>query len=259
VIVTTAVKPSESHIAKAQQLAGELSGRYIARDKHSVQKLMEQSESGSVIVVTEKEVRLFDEGRPQPFFFHPSMAFVRVKRLMKGEQDPLLVLSRCEKGDHVIDCTAGLCGDSLVFSYGVGSQGSVTALESEPVLCALVRDGLANYYTGEEEIDQAMRRIELHCIHHLQYLQSLPDKSSDIVYFDPMFRQPIHESSSMKPLRRLANASPLSTEAVTEAIRVARKTVIMKENGFSDQFEQLGFEKISHTRIGYGVINIDRQ
>ena len=258
-IVTTAVKPSDAHIAKAQQLAEELSGRFVQREKYSVQNLMEQSDTGSVIVVTEKEVRLFDVKRPQPFFFHPSMAYVRVKRMMKGEQDPLLVLSRCEKGDHVIDCTAGLCGDSLVFSYGVGSEGTVIALESEPVLCALVRDGLASYRSNEKEIDQAMRRIKLNRIDHLQYLKNLPDNSADIVYFDPMFRQPIHESSSMKPLRRIANTNPLTEEAINEAIRVARKTVIMKENGFSDQFEQLGFKKISHTRIGYGVINVDGQ
>ncbi|MGI2293234.1 class I SAM-dependent methyltransferase [Paenibacillus sp. GXUN7292] len=256
-IVTTAVKPTEAHIAKAQQLAREVGGQFVPREKHSIQKLKEQSAEGAVIVVTEKEVRLFDAHRAQPFFFHPSMALVRVKRLLKGEQDPLLVLSKCEQGDHIIDCTAGLCGDSLVFSFGAGREGKVTALESEPVLCALVRDGLASYRSGEADIDEAMRRIELQCTEHLQFLKKLPDKSADIIYFDPMFRQPVHESSSMKPLRTIANASPLTIEAIREATRVARKTVIMKENNFSDQFEQLGFKKISHAKIGYGVIHID--
>ena len=256
-IVTTAVKPSETHIAKAQQLAQDVKGQWVPRDKHSVQRLMEKSATGSVIVVTEKEVRLYDTHWAQPFFFHPSMALVRAKRLIKGEQDPLLVLSRCEQGDHVIDCTAGLCGDSLIFSYGVGSRGKVIALESEPVLCALVRDGLASYQSGEADIDEAMRRIELNCIEHLNFLKKMPDKSADIIYFDPMFRQPVHESSSMKPLRTMANSNPLKMESIYEAVRVARKTVIMKENNFSDQFEQLGFKKISHAKIGYGVINID--
>ena len=86
-----------------------------------------------------------------------------------------------------------------------------------------------------------MRRIEVRHSHHLDYLKSLPDQSVDIVYFDPMFREPITDSASINPLRHYANGEPLDAESVREAIRVARKTVVMKEARSSGEFERLGF------------------
>jgi hypothetical protein len=72
-------------------------------------------------------------------------------------------------------------------------------------------------------------------------LRSLPDKSADIVYFDPMFRIPVEESSSISPYRFIANPEPLSLEAVTEAVRVARRKVILKDHRDSPEFDRLGF------------------
>jgi Protein of unknown function (DUF548). len=257
-IVTTSDKPSQRALAAAKRLAGELSAPYVARGKQTLRQLAERMENIRMIVVTEKEVRYYDGQTEAPLYFHPSMAFVRVKRLRRGESDPLVDLTGCEQGDSVIDCTAGLAADSLVFSYAVGEAGAVTALESEPILCAVVREGLAGYRSGLPDVDEAMRRIRMKNVNHAAYLAGLPDKSVDIVYFDPMFRQPIHESNALEPLRNLANDSALTIETVKEAVRVARKTVVMKEHRKSGEFERLGFERrhVNTSKIAYGVIEV---
>ncbi|MNI75326.1 hypothetical protein D3C73_1314660 [compost metagenome] len=87
-------------------------------------------------------------------------------------------------------------------------------------------------------------------------LKQMPDKSADLIYFDPMFRDPIMESSAISPLRMFANNSSLTGEVIAEAKRVARKSIVLKEKKGSGEFERLGFETVerSHTKIVYGVI-----
>jgi 16S rRNA (guanine1516-N2)-methyltransferase len=258
VIVTTTAKPSSSALDQAARLSVELSASLKPRGNLTVNKLLTLTEDKRLIVVTENEVRYYDGQSDTPLYFHPSMAFVRVKRLRRGETDPLIQLSGCEEGDHVIDCTAGLASDSLVFSYAVGPTGSITAIESEPVLCALVREGLAGYVTSLPDVNEAMRRINMINSHHMNYLSNLPDKSVDIVYFDPMFRKPIHESSSMEPLRAVANMDALSLESIEQAQRVARKSIVLKEHQASGEFSRLGFERrhVNTSKIAYGVIQL---
>ncbi|QAY66059.1 class I SAM-dependent methyltransferase [Paenibacillus protaetiae] len=259
-IVTTTDRPKPEMYAKAQLLSKELDIPFVPRRNRTLGKLAEQQRDERLLVVTDRELRYYYAG-PQapPLYFHPSMAYVRVKRLRAGEKDPLITISRCESGDKVLDCTAGLAADSLVFSYAVGTEGAVTALESEEALYVVVRDGLASYESSLPDVDEAMRRIRMVNTGHLSYLCSLPDNSVDIVYFDPMFREPIHESSALQPLRGLANVGALAEEAVAEAKRVARKTVVMKEHRDSGEFERLGFEKkhANTSKIAYGVIDVD--
>ncbi|GKU79365.1 class I SAM-dependent methyltransferase [Paenibacillus sp. L3-i20] len=257
-IITTAPRPSERINEQVRKLAAELSAKAIPRRNASIQKLLDMSDDNRVIIATEKEVRFYDNANEPPLYFHPSMAYVRVKRLRRGETDPLIELSGCSIGDHIIDCTAGMAADSLVFSYAVGEQGRVEALESEPILCALVREGLASYESGLPDVDAAMKRIHLSCKNHAHYLANLPNKSADIVYFDPMFRQPIMESSAISAFRTIANMDALSAEVVEHAVRVARKTVVIKENQRSGEFERLGFKRThaNTSKIAYGVIHV---
>jgi 16S rRNA (guanine1516-N2)-methyltransferase len=261
-IVTTAAKPSEQTMAKARALADELSGRFQLRRGQTLSQLMTAGSDDQLLVVLDNEVRYYTGSTSeQPLYYHPSMAFVRVKRLLRGERDPLIELSGCQPGDSIIDCTAGLAADSLVFSVAVGPEGSVTALESESVLHAVVREGLSSYESGITEVDEAMRRIKLERMNHTDYLASLPDNSVDIVYFDPMFEEAIEESSAIGPLRSLANHGRLSEAAVQEAVRVARKCVMLKEQRGSSEFERLGFTRCKTkktSKITYGVIAVDR-
>lgn len=259
-IVTTTDRPKPATLSKAHALAEECAARYVARGNRTLGKLAEQLQDDRLLVVTDRELRYYYAGpQSDPLYFHPSMAYVRVKRLRAGETDPLITVSRCEPGDTVLDCTAGLGADALVFSYAVGESGKVTALESQAPLYLIVREGLSSYQSSLPDVDEAMRRIQMLHANHDNYLSQLPDQSVDIVYFDPMFREPIHESSALQPIRRLANEDALAEQTVAHALRVARKCVVMKEHKDSGEFARLGFAK-RHTntsKIAYGVIDVD--
>ncbi|OXM16479.1 class I SAM-dependent methyltransferase [Paenibacillus herberti] len=259
-IVTTTDYPSELMLEMAARLAKELNARLTPRRRRTLGQLAEQAGDRELLVVTSTQLRYYGGPQEPPFYFHPSMAYVRVKRLRKGEADPLVSLSGCQPGDQVLDCTAGLAGDSFVFSYATGPEGGVTALESEPVLHAIVREGLQQYESELEDANAALRRITPVLADHADFLKGLPDKSYDIVYFDPMFRDPVHESSSIGPLRGLANPDPLHPGIVREAVRVARRTVIIKETNNSPEFDRLGFVRCpvkKTSAVGYGVIQVD--
>jgi 16S rRNA (guanine1516-N2)-methyltransferase len=231
----------------------------------SVRKLSQAYGASTLLLQADNQLKLYADIEPDlsstepiPMFFHPSMSFVRVKRLMQGEGDALIECSAAAPGDSVLDCTAGLASDSIVFSYAVGPEGHVTTVESAPALHMLVREGLAHYKTHLEPFNEAMRRIEVKWGDHERVMEQMPDCSVDIVYFDPMFRSPIEDSSGIQPLRRLANHSPLSETAIRHAKRVARKRIVLKEHRDGGEFERLGFERInrSGTKITYGVIQL---
>jgi 16S rRNA G966 N2-methylase RsmD len=255
-LVTTSYSPSREAEEKAKRFAEELNVRYVSRGSASVRRLGERYRDKRFLLVTERELHYYGGGET-PLFFHPSLSLVRVKRLLNGEPDGLIEISGAVPGDVVLDCTAGLGSDSIVFSYAVGETGEVTAMESEPALYTIVREGLQAYETHLETFNAAMRRVRMKLGPHLEELRARADKSVDIVYFDPMFRDPVEESSAIGPLRQVANHAPLSLEAIREAVRVSRKCVVLKEHRDSGEFERLGFGQPARTRtkIAYGVIH----
>lgn len=254
-LVTTPYKFGDESLAYAQQISEQLGGQFVARKSYTLRGLQRKYEQSQILVVDKQQLRYYD-GEAAPLYFHPNMGYVRVKRMRDGEQDPLVRVSGCAAGDTVLDCTAGLASDSLVFAYAVGQQGRVVALESEPILAVIVREGLRTYETEHNDVNEAMRRIELVCAAHVDYLRQLPDRSVDIVYFDPMFRLPIHESAALAPLRTVANEAALSLEAIEQAKRVARKSVVLKEHKDSGEFARLGFTVQTRNQVAYGVIHL---
>ncbi|WP_274650640.1 class I SAM-dependent methyltransferase [Paenibacillus humicola] len=252
-IVTTPRQCPPALIEYANGLAAELGGRYVPRRRETLSGLKTLYGDARLLVADERGLRYYEDS-DEPFYFHPSMAYVRVKRLRRGERDPLVELSGCRPGDTVLDCTAGLGSDAIVFSYAAGPEGRVTALESEQLLYTIVREGLKTYATDHHDVNEALRRIDVRLADHREYLAALPDNSADIVYFDPMFRQPIHESAALQPLRALANPSALSADTIRHAVRVARRSVVMKEHRESGEFERLGFRLRHANKIAYGVI-----
>lgn len=254
-LVTTSYAPTEFMNAKAKALAQELGGRWVDRRRESLARLQQRYQDYDILIVTGQDIR-YVRGQSPPLFFHPSVSLVRIKRLLKGEKDSMLSACGVEAGDVVLDCTAGLASDAIVFSYQVGVNGRVIALESERIPALLTREGLRSYESDLEPLNEAMRRVELLHANHLDYLRNQPNRSVDIVYFDPMFRQPVEDSAWISPLRSLANVRPLSAGAVLEACRVASKKVVLKELHGSGEFERLGFEIVSstNTKVAYGVI-----
>ncbi|MBP1999687.1 16S rRNA G966 N2-methylase RsmD [Paenibacillus shirakamiensis] len=254
-IITTGDHEAPDAVRRAEHLAVELGIPYVRRNRTSLTRLAAQQQTDAIFVILEQGIRLITSDHAS-MAFHPSMSFVRAKRLLKGESDVMLHIAKVSAGDQIIDCTAGLGSDSIVFSLAAGKEGRVTAVESSLPLYGLLKEGLKTYTSGVKEFDEALRRIEVQHANHLDVLRALPDKSVDIVYFDPMFRDPVMESSSISPMRIFANGESLMELSISEACRVARKTVILKEKRDSGEFSRLGFSvyERSHTKIAYGVI-----
>jgi 16S rRNA (guanine1516-N2)-methyltransferase len=254
-LVTTSYEPKQEQLQEAEHLALELGGRVVLRRQMTLDKLRQRFGDEDILLVSKERIEYHHEQR-QPLFFHPSTAAVRVKRLLKDEPDPLLELAGIRRGDRIIDCTAGLGSDAIVFSFAAGEEGTVTALESAKIPSFLLKQGLSVYHSEVPGLNEAMRRIRVLRTDHLTYLKQQPDASADVVYFDPMFRRPITESSSIKAIRGIADDRALTAEAIQEAVRVAARAVVLKEHRDCEEFERLGFPEIhrSSTKIAYGVI-----
>lgn len=254
-MVTTGYAPTADIVHRAKQLAGESGLLYVRRGHATLPRLSARYGEEEWLIVAKDGTRYVRTGNA-PVFFHPSMAYLRIRRLLKGESDPMLEASGASIGDQVLDCTAGLAADAIVFASRVGPHGGVTALESRLPIYLVVREGLSAYESDLPELQAALPRIRIKHADHLDYLREQADDSFDIVYFDPMFRIPVNESNAIDPLRHISDARPLQHEAVSEAVRVARKCVVLKEHRDSGEFARLGFELVYRTsnKIAYGVI-----
>ena len=192
-------------------------------------------------------------------FFHPGMSHLRIKNLLLGHGDHLVTALGLTEGMHVLDCTLGTGADAIVESFAVGAAGAVTALESNPLIAAVIADGLAHATGDNYEMHAAMRRITVHHADALAFLRAAETDSYDVIYFDPMFRRPLHESAGMNALRVLADMRALTEEMIAEACRVARRRVVMKERRGSAEFDRLGFTHVmggKYSRIAYGVMKL---
>ncbi|WAH44644.1 class I SAM-dependent methyltransferase [Alicyclobacillus fastidiosus] len=254
-IATAPRNATARQIELAATLAKHFGVRYVARDDLGLEQLYE-AYGVEAIIVADDPVKLWHRKAATPLFFHPSMGAQRIERIERGETDRLLKVMGVQPRHVVVDATLGLASDALVFARQVGPGGQVVGIEASPylygVLAAVQQFGSTRY----PEATQLLRRVDIHCVHHLTWLKRQPDDSVDAIYFDPMFRTPEEESSSMAPLRSFAESSALLPEAVEEAKRVARNCVVVKERPTSGVFHRLGLTPdLPRRKIAYGVWN----
>ncbi|MDR3540592.1 MAG: class I SAM-dependent methyltransferase [Desulfosporosinus sp.] len=230
-------------------------------------RLTRSGEEVAELIITRQGVFLTD-GK-EKLSFHPSMALIRLINILRGESDRYLEATQLKAGDVLIDATLGLGTDALIGAWAVGDKGSVLALEQSPIIAALVQDGLNHFKEiipnakNEEKQDswfalgQAARQIKVHWREHREFFSSIPSRSVDVVYFDPMFRRTRKQSDSIQPLHQWSDHSPLDQEAVLEACRIARHRVVLKERKNSNEFRRLGFEILlggRYSPVDYGII-----
>ncbi len=252
-IVTTSHRTTYVQTETAKQLASMFNVSFAERADMSVKDLTEKFGADGLIVVSAKRTSYISGG--QEFFFHPGLARLRIKELKNGKADQMIKAMSLKPGDSVLDCTTGPGADAIVASYISGPNGSVTGLESSPIISALVGAGLLSY-SEDEDIALAMRRIKVINTDYKIYLADLDPRSYDIIYFDPMFRAPRHKSPAMNSARLLANPAPVEVKTVELAMRAAAKRVVMKERRGSAEFTRLGFKCIfggNYAPVAYGV------
>lgn len=243
---------------QARELAETVGGVFQPRQDRSLEDLA--AFGWPVVVLTQQGMQVHTpEGI---LYYHPGMGKPRIKRLKKGGQDPMVVAMDLSAGQSVLDCTLGLGSDALVASYVVGPSGRVVGWESIPLLAELVRRGLQEYEDDDPSVVEAMRRIRVENRDHRVALATLASRSFDVVYFDPMFREPVHLSAHMRPLRLLVDQRPLEEAVVQEALRVARRRVVIKERRDSPLFARWGVRKLvggRNSRVVYGVLEVPEE
>lgn len=260
-VITTIRKVTIDLENKAKQIAKDLSIPYVTRNNLGIDKIKQQENTNTVIVV--KKDKLVLDLPTGEMFFHPNMAQIRMKRLRCGDIDNMLEAMGGREflqNKTVLDCTLGFASDAIISSYGVGPKGKVIGLEVNPLIALIVKDGLKTYLPTNYDLKSAMDNITVINQDYLSFLKEQADNSFDVIYFDPMFRHALTDSKSLNPLRQLADMRAVSHEALNEAKRVAKYRIVFKENSRSLEFSRLGFTKIcggKYAPIHYGVIDLN--
>ena len=254
VAITVSNKAGWAQCELAKQYARQLEVAYLARKP--ITAMLEENELQAILVLENSGWKL--KTTEQEFFFHPSRAKLRIENLLKGGTDNLLEAMQLQTGMKILDATLGLASDALVCAYALGNQGTITGIEASKWISFIVTQGLKDYSTIGL-LENAAQRIKVHCQDHLSYLVSQADASYDIVYFDPMFEHPVHGSSNMQPLREFACSQELTLLAIEQALRVARRRVVIKENKYNSLFAKLPLTRVCggrYSKIKYAVIEV---
>lgn len=237
---------------RANETAGRLGLKFVARQADPYEKIFE--ETGAEAAYVETDDYPIIHTRAGDFYFHINTAGRRTKNV--EEPDTLIRALEPLPGDHILDATLGIACDALVVATRL-TTGIITGVESNLLLADLARRGLNDYdYKRKEYLKQAALRIEVVNADHKEFLRGCADGEYDLIYFDPMFEETVVTSNSMQRQRAVADMEPLSTEAVSEAKRVAKRRIVIK--GRRGRFLPVEFDRIlsSGKTIFYGIIDV---
>ncbi|MCR4425499.1 MAG: class I SAM-dependent methyltransferase [Firmicutes bacterium] len=263
VVVTTSIRAGAHAEELAKTVAARLGVPYQSRNRTPLPDVLSEAGlagTGGVLVVESLGMTVVtyqDNTELGRLRFHPGMAPIRIQRLEEGGLDHMVEAMRLSPGDSVLDCTLGLGSDAIVASWVVGEGGAVVGVEASPVVAELVRVGLQSYNDAREDVLQAMRRIDVVHADSRVYLEALNGRAFDVVYFDPMFREPVRSSTGIKPLRRWAVSKPLDRETIMVAARAARRFVVVKDRRGGGELERLGIATSvggKGSSVEYGVL-----
>ena len=135
-------------------------------------------------------------------------------------------------GLSVIDATAGLGRDAFVLA-SLGAM--VTLVERNPVVAALLADGLRRGARDPQTADWLPQRMQLVHLPALEALHSLP--APDVVFLDPMF--PPREKSAlvkkeMRAFHDVVGADDDADALLAPALALAKHRVVVKRPGYAE-------------------------
>jgi hypothetical protein len=226
--ITTSALCDDSSVAQAISLARETAGTYVPRRDEPIHSLFESTGASALLIVEQSRLLLLSADGVH-YSYHPNMAAVRAQNIRHGKRDIFKDAADLRPGDAVLDCTLGFASEAAIASMLVGATGRVVGLESAAALAAVTRDGLRRFSVDLDVLNQAMQQIEVVTAEAGEYLSQLPDESFDVVCFDPFFKRRIAKSEhAVDPLFRFGDPRPLTSATVAQALRVARKRVLVK-------------------------------
>lgn len=222
VVITTSHKASNEAVGLAKFLSKEFSIPYYNR-RH----VAERVKNGEIdfYYVVDNNLNLSIHIGDQKLFFHPGIAKIRMENYKRDGRDYLIEALKPDENDVVYDGTFGLGMDAVFMAYFVKK---VVGTEVSPHIFRVVSYGLKKYVSKENWINESIKKIELYNEDMKEFIKKQPDKSFDIVYCDPMFENPVFESSSLNPIRPFASYDTINDETIQEMIRIARKRVVIK-------------------------------
>lgn len=258
-IVSTSLKSRYEDKVIAVSFAQSLAIPFVEREHYSLDQLRERYQSSTVVIFEQQQPIAYHGD--ERFFFHRGMSELRLLNMIRGGTDSMVEAMGLEPGMKVLDCTVGLAADALVAAYAVTETGIVIGLESVPLVAAISRRGVkclaADSTVKLIELKLAAQKVEVVTDDHFSYLAGLPDNCFDIVYFDPMFRHPKKASTGIHSLRGFADARSLDRESISQALRVARSRVVIKETAGSPEFVRLGIRHLAggqYSSVHYGIL-----
>ncbi len=92
----------------------------------------------------------------------------------------------------------------------------------------MVKEGLRFYAGRYPDMKEIFDGIEIYNGDNLDFLKSCASQSYDVVYFDFMFDNPIKKAIGLQVIRDYAAKDEMTYEHIKEALRAARKSVIVK-------------------------------
>jgi 16S rRNA (guanine1516-N2)-methyltransferase len=163
------------------------------------------------------------------------LAALRIDGIDKGRsEDPLQRVGGLAPGERVLDATLGFGQDARVAARLVGPTGVVAGLESSLPLAVLAEATLAR---------EARDRSAAIVVQHREagpFLAEAAAGAFDVVLFDPMFVRALASQPGFDLLRRHANPSPLTSQMLADARRVARRLVLVKSARYTPALKALG-------------------
>lgn len=255
IIVTTSRAGGGELWEAARRWARKL-GATAVRRSGSLRQMCEDHDADGVLTLTNDRYIYHEPHADLEYFFHPGMAKTRIHNIKAGRGDPMIRAMDLSEGDSLLDCTLGRASDAIVAAWVAGEEGHVVGIEKVPVIAHLTIHGLQMHEDPSRVINRVMRRIDARQADYEDFLPECGDNSFDVVYFDPVFHEPLERSTPMEPLRELADKSTVSPDNLAEARRVARRCVVIKQRYDTTLWEELGITETigsDSSRVEYGV------
>lgn len=215
--------------SQIEQISSKYQIPIVANQQNSSIRFLLDFEDGILKLIESGSVRF------RPIYCH-SGSLQRISRRT------LLGRAIGRKAQTVVDATAGLGGDAFLLSR-MGY--SVLAIERQPVIAALLEDGILRILERSDRI-----KLEFQFADSRKALFNL-NESPDVIYLDPMYpagrKSSVAVARPIRILRELAGDDSDSDSLLNASLKSASRRVVIKRPHFA---EPLRRDKLSDSVIG---------